>query len=193
MIRIGVDIDSVICNIEDGMLEYIQKNWHPNFQYEDFVDFKVRQNPHLGVECAEALIQVATSAEFLARGTMYPGSREALFALNIHADVHLVTGRYEYELRDTTLTWLQDRVLPFAKIHFTNMSNKLDIISKYNLKAFVEDNPYEIEGILNQFGSLPYGIYCVDRPWNKSLKDKRVSRVGSLREASNLIINRVGG
>lgn len=186
--RVGLDMDSVICNIEDNMLSYVRENWDSEFDFEQFCEFDFSKNPNLSTEAARGLCEVATSSEFLDRATLYSGVNEAIKKLSKIAEIYIVTGRHKERSGLITSAWLKRFELPYKTLFFTDGGSKEPVVDALNIEYFVEDNPYEIQNLIGVCE-----VFCVDRPWNRHLEDKRVNRVKSLNEAIEHIINCIGG
>lgn len=186
--RVGIDIDSVICNIEDNLVKHVIDNWDDSFTIDGFSVFSFSKNENLHPEARKELSRLATDGEFLYKGNVYDDALEAMNKLISKFDIHIITSRPYDKTSTHTMKWLYENKIPFNRVHFSRSGRKCDLMRPHFIKAFIEDNPTEIENILSCVGELPRGLYCVDRPWNRYLNDDRVTRVISLAEAIDLIM-----
>jgi 5'(3')-deoxyribonucleotidase len=202
---IAVDIDSVICNLEEHMAQYVRENYDSSFTVDKFYIFNIEDNKYLSDDCKNGLIRLLYSPDFIYGNEIYPGADEAMNELYKIFDIFLVTSRNKYYLGKETRKWLAKYNIPYNDLYFTKDFKdwstslyrntkiyKFPWLDMLNVDFYIEDYPDEILMASKFFmdSSNPNRkIYCVNRPWNINYEfSDNVVRVDSLKEASILII-----
>lgn len=177
-VSVGIDFDSVICNIEDELVSYIRKNWYSDFKLDDLYEFDFFKNKYFDTKIANDLTRIVKDKTFLYSGLPYVGVVDAMSKLNEFFDVYVVTARYKNESNIVTNSWLDNFGIAYKNVFFTDGGEKYPVVEALDIKYFVEDNPYIIQTLMGLCK-----VYCVIRPWNRYFNDPRVKRVGSLVDA----------
>ena len=186
-----IDIDSVICNIENPIIDYINNEWNVNITYYDMKCFEFDRNPLLSSVVAKYLSNKIKEGKFLYDCLPYNGSVESLTMLNEYFDIMLVTGRYADSSKNETIEWLDKYKIPYNSLYFTDGIRKEGVVSELNAVGFVEDNFDTITMVLRKCGPLEYGIYCVEHPWNEKYFNKYVHKVEKLGYAIDMVLNKL--
>lgn len=192
--RIGLDLDSVICDIDaviDGLLKNkfnLYLDWD-----NDFICYDFMKNPNLTTYIAEYLNESIDNGSMFINPPPYDdvcGGLDLLKKENFYVDI--ITSRH-CNKEHITVSWLKKHNIIYDDIYFSKARNKKYMVRDLNMKAFVEDRFDILNMILEECGPLPYGLIVMDHPWNKKFQSKHVDRVHSFMEACETIIKYKNG
>lgn len=180
--RIGIDIDGVLTNIERFMLDYGIK-----FCYENNIGYKIKDDEYyetkaLGITYEQTEKFWNTYLEFYA--TKYPArdfASEVIRKLKQNNEIYIITARNEEGLPPETYgkmqtmvkQWLIDNNIEYHKLIFTEGS-KLPYCIENEIDIIIEDSPKNIVDISSK---IP--VFCFDNSYNKKLEGKNITRVYS--------------
>lgn len=181
--RIGIDIDGVLTNIETFILDYgtkfcIENNLNLDIEIGHYDENKVF---HWTEEQTlkfwnEYLVYYATKyqpRDFAA---------EIIYKLKKAGhEIYIVTARNEYglteeyhgKMKEMVDKWLNDNAIYYDKIIYTEGSKLPYCIGNY-IEIMIEDNPKQIEDI-----SKKIPVFCFNNEYNKEVKGKNITRVYS--------------
>lgn len=169
-LRVGSDIDGVICNINQSLIrtlieEKIDCDFPDDWTLVD--SMKPFAPPDFWERCRnhkEFWMGMETIEHPLFSPELYCTSRGFADALEI------------------TRQWMMEKKIPLASVYCIgnskgNRANKVPLLRANNIDVFVEDDPEQWAEINRG------GILCVliDRPWNKNI-DAGAFRIGSFSE-----------
>jgi len=191
--RIGFDLDSVICNIDDTINNILKNKFNLYLNWdEDFVCYDFDRNPNLTSYIAEYLSEMVTSGNLFISPQPYDDVHEGLKLIKKYFYIDIITSRYK-EKEDITINWLKKHKITYDDIYFSKARNKKDLVFGLNIKAFVEDRFDILNMILEKCGPLPYGLIIRDQPWNRKFHNEHVDRVNTFLEACETIIRYKNG
>lgn len=90
-------------------------------------------------------------------------------------DIHLVTSRFNPAGKEVLPVWLEEWRLQYSQFHFAKAGEKINVIKDLNPAFIVEDNPHEINILLDG------GYKCyLRRAWYNSEYWEDIESIGSL-------------
>lgn len=188
--KIGIDIDGVLTDIQRFVADYGSK-----FCYENDIDYVVKEDEYdeekaLGLTEEQDEKFWNTYLEFYAK--KYPArdfASEVVKKLKQKHEIYIVTARNEEGLPPETYgtmkqmvkKWLEDHEIEHDKLIFTTGS-KLPYCLENEIDIMIEDAPYNVVDIASK---IP--VLCFDNPYNKNIEGKNITRVYSWYDVLNKI------
>jgi len=191
--RIGFDLDSVICDIDDTIDRILKDKFNLYLDWDkDFTSYGFDRNPNLTSYIAEYLKESVSNGNLFISPQPYGDVHEGLKLLRKDFYIDIITSRH-YDHENITVNWLKKHEIIYDDIYFSRSRNKKDLIFGLNIKAFTEDRFDILNMILEKCGPLPYGLIVRDHPWNRKFRNEHVDRVYSFKEACETIIKHKNG
>ena len=192
--RIGIDIDGVLTDIERFIVDYGTK-------------FCIENNLPIEIEAGyydEAKAFHWTEEQTLKfwneyivfYATKYPirdFASEVIHKLKEEGhEIYIVTARNEYgmpdeyygKMRELVDTWLKENNIYYDKIIYTEGSKLPYCVGNY-VELLIEDSPEQVKNVAEK---LP--VFCFDNQYNKSVDGKNITRVFSWYDVYDKIKNR---
>lgn len=181
--RIGIDIDGVLTNMEQFMIDYATK-----YCYENNLPIKINVSEYDDVKMLNITQEHAIKFwnEYLGYYVMkYPirlFAREIIERLKQEGnEIYIVTARDEYGLPDElygkmselTKEWLKENKIYYDKIFFTGES-KMQIIEENNIDIMIDDAPRNIKELSSK---IP--VLCYNTQYNADIEGENIIRVYS--------------
>jgi len=157
--RIGVDIDGVVCDSYPSWLGELNRHYGKEIKelhsYEMHLLFEVPYEDmnNFFVENVEHLFTVPQPM---------PGVKKALEIIRREHQVYLVTARRPEE-EEITRKWLVAHEIPFDELMMVGDRRKWDVCKEHKLEMFIEDYAGNAIGIAQ--AGLPVIIF--DAPYNR--------------------------
>lgn len=189
--RIGIDIDGVLTNVEQFTIDYKTK-----FCYESNLTYRIKPNEY---DDAKAFcISEENSERFWNKYIKYYATeyRARDFASevikNLKEDAHeiyIVTARNEYgltgedygKMKEFVKEWLKNNNIYYDKIVYTQESKLPYCVGNY-IDIMIEDKPENIKEI-----STKIPVLCYNCSYNAHIKGKNITRVYSWYDIYNKI------
>lgn len=181
--RIGIDIDGVLTDIEKFVADYgtkycVENNLQINITAGEYDEFKTfNWTEEQGIKFwNEYIVYYATK---------YPArdfASEVIKKLKEEGhEIYIVTARNDYglpkeyigKMRDFVAKWLKDNNISYDKIIYTEGSKLPYCVGNY-VEVMIEDNPTNIEEV-----STKIPVLCFDCGYNRNLEGKNITRVYS--------------
>jgi len=189
--RIGIDIDGVLMDIERFMIDYGAKYCTENNlpiniklgEYDECEFFNWTQEEAIKF-WNKYLVHYATkypSREFVS---------EVIHKLKEEGhEIYIVTARNEYglpreyegKMREIVSKWLEDNDIYYDKIIYTEGSKLPYCVGNY-IEVMIEDSPENVKDLSNKVEVL-----CFDCKYNEKLEGKNITRVYSWYDIYNKI------
>ena len=157
--RIGIDIDGVLTNIDQFLFDYYAKFLFDNNVDFSFSKFDYDTNKVFGVTEKIEDDFWDKYLDFYARTEKArPFAAEVIKKLkNDGHEIFIVTKRYACDrddktgkkARKTVTNWLKKNDIYYDKIVFCKSSYKVDEIIQNNIDIMIDDNPKNIESVAN--------------------------------------------
>lgn len=189
--RIGIDIDGVLTNIEEFVADYEVK-----FCYENSLSYRVNLNEY---DDSKALgISSQNCNKFWNKYIKYYATeyRARDFASEVIKklkedghEIYIITARNEYgltgedygKMKQFVREWLEKNNIYYDKIVYTEESKLPYCIGNY-IDIMIEDKPENIKEI-----STKIPVLCYNCTYNKDIKGKNITRVYSWYDIYNKI------
>jgi uncharacterized HAD superfamily protein len=192
--RVGFDLDSVICDCDKFIDDLLKDKFNLYLDWDnDFICYDFMKNPHLTKYIAEYL------TESIDNGTMFINSKpygDVCGGLDLLKKedlcIDIITSR-PHDKENITINWLKKYNITYDDIYFSKCRNKRYLVCDLNMKAFVDDRFDILNMMLEECGSLPYGLMVMDHPWNRKFHNEHVDRVYSFMEACETIVKYKNG
>jgi uncharacterized protein len=189
--KVAIDLDSVIADTEQAILQYLIDEHNLYLDLEDHFHhcFDLERNPYIPQHVHDDLRKLIDNG--------------GLFKLDIpphtyaehgigklvreNFDVYIITAR-KAKHAQITREWFNKNNLHYDQLILSDKSrNKAHLIKQDNCVALIEDRFDVITDVL-KLGQLKYGLFIVDRPWNRRYYHPDVVRVNSMHEACDQIV-----
>ncbi len=191
---VGVDLDNVICNTSMFIDELLKNKFNLYLDWDnDFVCYDFVRNTSLTKYIGEYLVESVDNGTMFINSLPYGDVCEGLNLLkkeNFYIDI--ITSRPNGK-EHMTINWLKKYNIIYDDIYFSRARDKKHLARGLNMKAFVEDRFDILNMVLEECGSLAYGLMIIDHPWNRKFHNKHVDRVYSFMEACETIIKYKNG
>ena len=190
--KIGIDIDGCIVDIERFILDYGVK-----FCYENNIKYHIKEDEYyegraLGI--SEDNVEKFWNKYLVYYATKYPVrefAEEVIKKLNEKNEIYIITARNEEGLppeayglmQKMVKDWLETQKIKYDKLIFAKGS-KLPYCLENEIDIIIEDSPKNIQEI-----STKVPVLCFDNTYNKSVEGKNVTRVYSWYDVLNKIEN----
>lgn len=181
--RIGIDIDGVLTNMEQFMLDYATK-----YCYEKNLSIKLNIKEYDDVKMLNI-----TKEQVIKFWNTYLGEYVINYPVRLFAkdvidklkkegnEIYIITARDEYGLPDElygkmselTKQWLNKNEIYYDKIFFTGKS-KMQIIEENNIDIMIDDAPRNINELSSK---IP--VLCYNTQYNADIEGKNIIRVYS--------------
>ena len=182
--RIGFDLDEVLCNIIDTLLDSIYHNFGLRFdidvfQHYDFYSNSYTPDVELNTQIADKLVEMVDKKDKLYDAP--PPYKEMIDVLkSLHQEgheVHIVTARHA-SCYDLTVSWLSKEDVPYDSLSLTGLrSCKGATLKALGLDYFIDDHTDNVESAIDADKNLHGKIFLVDKPWNRWYNDHRAVRI----------------
>ena len=193
--RIGVDIDEVLCPFTEPYMEFFNKRHGTRLTKEDFVHYNFDEIT--GVPLAECVrtCEAWSKAGHTSEMTPYPDALPALRKLKARGhELFVVSGRHAFS-HAATREWLE-RHFPgiFTGVSFISFrshdgdtTSKADRCRELGVRVLIEDDPHYIDEC--RAAGIP--IILLAQPWNRAIKADAAVRLAKdwddiLREIESL-------
>ena len=181
--RIGIDIDGVLTNIEQFIVDYgtkycVENNLPINIKAGEYDEFKTfNWSEEQGIKFWNKYI--------VYYATKYPArefAAEVIQKLKEEGnEIYLITARNDYgvpkedigKMRDFVAQWLKDNNICYDKIIYTEGSKLPYCVGNY-IEIMIEDCPENVKDISTK---LP--VLCFDCQYNKNIEGENIIRVYS--------------
>lgn len=175
--RIGIDIDGVLVDIERFMIDYGTKYcYENNISYYVEEEYDVEKAFNIPIEEADKMWKKII--EFYV--TKYPirfFAKEVIDSLKENNEIYIITARNDEELygkmEEFTKKWLSDNEVKYDKLIFTKGS-KLPYCIENGIDIMIEDSPKNIKDISSK---LP--VLCFNCSYNRNVEGENITRVYS--------------
>ena len=189
--RIGIDIDGVLTNIERFIVDYGTK-----FCIENNLPIEIETGCYDETEAfhwTEEQTLKFWNEYLVYYATKYPArdfASEVIHKLKEEGhEIYIVTARNEYgmpneyygKMRELVDLWLKDNDICYDKIIYTEGSKLPYCVGNY-VELLIEDSPEQIKNVAEK---LP--VFCFDNQYNKSVDGKNITRVFSWYDVYNKI------
>lgn len=182
--RIGIDIDGVLTNIEQFLLDYLSK-----YCVENGISFSIHNDICYDVHKVFAITKEQEQdfwkeyLEFYAKEEKArPFAKDIINRLKKEGnEIYIITARMFTNqndemgemMRNLVKEWLMENEICYNKLVFSKASSerKIKEILEEKIDVMIEDNPQNIYDI-----SLHIPVICYDTTYNRECKGKNIMR-----------------
>jgi len=187
--KIGIDIDEVVTDTFSEVLKFHNLKKGTSFKKEEMHDYRMWAS----FPCTREEIEKSLS-EMISEGHIekYLPIEESLESINLlrkNHELFFITARPENH-KEQTFNWfdknipsLRDKIF-FSEDHFNGKGNaKFKICQEKDIKIMLEDSPNDAL----QCAQIGIKVILFDKPWNKSISHRNITRVSGWKEALGVI------
>jgi len=194
--RIGIDLDEVLCEFVQGLIKFHNFKYGSNLVFEDFFSFSFEKV--WGGSFEEVLVKIGEYHEssFFLNIVPVNGAIDSVNELRKTHDLFIITARW-HSVRDKTLTWLNKYFDgAFKDVVFVNHwakeggeKSKGDVCDELDLDLFIDDfAPYAVDCYRKRKSGSFRKVILFNKPWNKNEELPRgIIRVNSWAECVHSI------
>lgn len=194
--RIGIDIDGVLTNIDQFVIDYISK-----YCVENHIDYKIGERNYDYCKT----FQISKEAEmnfwelslenYAIQEKARPFAAEVIEKLKRDGhEIYIITARWlsnredsiGEKMRNLVKNWLQENKIFYDKLIFSKATKerKIDEIMEYKIDLMIEDAPNNINELANY---IP--VICYHAEYNKDCMGDKIIRCYSWYDIYHKIIN----
>lgn len=194
--RIGIDIDGVLTDIERFVMNYI-----PKYCIENNIEYKVSEsnyNVHKTFNISEEQGNKFWDTyieDYAKNEKARPFASEVIKKLKEDGhEIYIITARWfanrddeiGNRMRETVKNWLCEYKIPYDKLVFSKASNesKASEIAENKIDLMIEDNPNNV----NEISSI-IPVICYHAEYNKKCKGDKITRCYSWYDIYKTISN----
>ncbi len=181
--RIGVDVDGVLTNIEQFELDY-GSEYYINYTNKHLTNPKGYGSCQIfeGTEKEDNLFWRTAIYEYLKEPPRKFASKVLELLKNCGHEIYIITNRIsdlsycditQEQMRKIILKWLKKHKIYYDKLIFSNRT-KLDALKENKIDIMIEDNPKNIKE-----QSEEIKVLCFDARYNSDIEKDNVIRVYS--------------
>ena len=181
--KIGIDIDGVLIDIEKYICDYGTK-----FCYENNLPINIKNVYYDEIQTFNWTPKQAIKfwneylEEYVKNSMPRNFAVEVINKLKENNEIYLITARNEYglpeehkyKMQEFTKKWLEDNKIYYNKLVFKPDKEKLEYCLENNIEIMIEDSPTNIESI-----SKKMKVLCYNCMYNESIKGENITRVYS--------------
>jgi 5'(3')-deoxyribonucleotidase len=166
--RIGVDIDSVVCEMVGPLLKRINKKYNTNFKRNDIKEWNwVFEANGLRIDGETEIHEAMDTLDFILNLPVITGAKEGIDRLSkkLLDEIIFITSRRTC-LKEPTITWIRKNFGDY-KVHFTDDIE--DSKNGYAVDVLIDDAAHHIESFAQKH--RPAIVY--DCPWNRNIRSNQ--------------------
>jgi len=175
--KLGFDIDEVICALCDLANKWLKDNYNIDWTRDDFKSHNLRDNiyvedPKLNEEITERLIEMINDPEIQMTAKPFPNAAKVMrrFRKEGHS-LHFITCR-KIGADKYSIKWLRNYNIPFDTVHHLGHDCDKGLIGRsLNLDCYVDDLEEHLESMYRYKKRWRKGLVLWTRPWNEDSID----------------------
>lgn len=191
--RIGIDVDGVIQDIERFTIDYGTK-----YCYDNNIDFKIDENKYYDTELLGISQENAEKfwnrylVNYVKEYEPRAFAKEVIDILKNDNEIYIITSRDEYgmpkeeygHMQELTKKWFKKNNIYYDKLIFSP-DNKVQICKENNIDIMIEDWDKNIR----ELSEADINVFCFDNSYNRKNVDPSIERVYSWYDVLNKINN----
>ena len=184
--RIGVDIDDVLGDLNQALNRYLFDTRGITLKREDWIRPGLHEITNIERDEAIKTMVEFNNSDYLKGLVPIQGSIAAINELKDYYELILVTARHE-EIDTVTREFIDEHFAgAFRGLHYTKAArhdgskiNKSEICRREDIKVFIDDGAHHAEDCVN----AGIRVFLFDTPWNQEcIAHPLISRVFSWQE-----------
>lgn len=158
-----IDMDNVLCNLQEYAVSKYNKKYGTNYTLEDFNEYDIADT--LGIDNAAKMKEIYADADIYNYLTPIKGAKNALQKfINAGHRVYVVTDAIPCTF-ERKVNWIKNYFPFIDESHIVSMKHKW----LFKCDVMIEDR---LETLIN---GLHYDRICLDYPWNRKVHDEAYS------------------
>lgn len=182
MLKLGFDVDEVICLTLDKVLRYLKDTWDIELSRESVHFFEFHKHPALK-QRYDVVADIHNqfnemSLDFYKDCLPDVDGVKVIRQLNQQGHkIHFISSRPGGAEAKTAI-WLRKHGIPFNSVkHVDKSANKGRVCKNLELDFYIDDHSVCLDSALSFKKSWPNGLLLLDKPWNKDYNNEKVLRV----------------
>ena len=186
--KLGIDLDETIVGIMDPLLIYYKERTGRSIPKEEIYTSHLREIWNCSKEEENNIIRDFYASDHFDNLKLYNGVLESLSKLKENNELYIITSRWgigkdkTHKFLDDNLNGLVSKTF-FTSEHSKEGLKKEEICIKYSISLHIEDDP----NIALKCAESNVKVLLFNRPWNKNLFHKKVTRISSWPEALEIL------
>tara|TARA_Y100000034_G_C6874281_1_gene399565 strand:- start:1080 stop:1640 length:561 start_codon:yes stop_codon:yes gene_type:complete len=182
--KIGVDVDDVLTDFAGDFINFLNKKTGKSFKVSDILADDPLSGAYQGLlpekELDKIFEEFYKTSPYLIM-TLIDGSKDAINKLSKKYELHIITARHN---KPDTIEWINNNFgNVFKTINFREGRKKSDICKELGLNIMIEDSIKYAE----QCANAGIKVLLFDKPWNKELTHKNITRINSWKNISEIM------
>lgn len=189
--RLGIDLDETVVEIMNPLLAYYKEKTGKSILKEEIYTPHLQEIWHCSKEEENDIINGFYASNYFDNLKPYRGVLESLSKLKANNELYIITSRWGLG-KDKTHKFLEDNLngliskIIFTSEHSKEGLKKEEICIKYSIPLHIEDDP----NIALKCAELDVKVLLFNRPWNKSILHKNITRISSWPEVFKTLSNK---
>jgi len=190
IIKIGVDVDGIVANLNDEFLRlanemFYYKNTYPDYpkklkkelRASDITRFDYTECTPLNNGDMKRIFEVVEKEKKLLTLKPLPDAKRVINYLTNFYDLPFATSRANYyaNAKEQTFEWFDKHKIIYSKSNFFFSNKKIELSRKLGISRFIEDRA---ETAL-ELAKNNIDVLLFDYPWNNDPKQKLIQEVNN--------------
>ena len=170
--KIAVDIDDVLGDLNESLINFVKSNYSLNVEREDFTTYDLTEVFSCSQEEVDKRVLEYYATDLITKLEPLDGSEKVVSDLQKDHELIVITARSRF-IEDKTNYWLEKYYPKFSKVFFSQSKiqkgkRKWEIAVDEKVDVIIDDAPHVI------LDAYKKGIFCIlmDTPWNRHIKEK---------------------
>lgn len=174
--RLGFDVDEVICNLADEFEKYLLETYNIDWPIDCFTYFKFsacnfHQDPEMNLKIVEDMNITANDPKFQFKAKPYKEAVKTIRRLKKQGhSVHFITNR-PVDNTEATVEWFRKKKIPYDTLDVIGGYEKGMVGRALNLDFYLDDLETHLESMYKHKSRWRKGLGLFTRPWNKNSID----------------------
>jgi len=186
IIKIGIDVDGVVANLNDKLLElanemyfypngYYHKKLEKKLKASDIITFDYTECTQLNNEDMKEIFKVLETEKALLELKPLQDAQKVINYLHHFFDLYFITSRAKYyaNAEEQTFEWFDNNKIIYSKSNFFFDNKKPGLAKKLGISKFIEDRA---ETAL-ELAENNIDVLLLNYPWNNDLKQKLIQKI----------------
>jgi len=180
--RIGVDIDDVLIELQKEVARLYNKKYDNKFSFKDFTSSCFWTCMDVSKKGYFDMLKGFAGMDFLIEPPLVEDSQEIVNLLSKSHNLFCVTARPK-DIREITEEFLENKFPEFEEVFFSgdvfgDSDSKAEICIKKKIDIMIED----LEDVALDCASKGINVLLMDKPWNQDVSHENIIRVRNWEE-----------
>ncbi len=189
-LKIGVDIDEVVCSFVKPFLNFCEEKLQRKIPYESVSDFLFEDSLKISPKEILFLMEEFPKTKYFNEMQIVEGAVESLKKLAEENEIYFITARPD-DIKEQTKIFLRSHFssfpfsIYFAGDSFGGKKNKFEICKELGVSILIEDR----RRTALECATNGIKVFLMDKPWNQSCEHQDIIRVTKWREILENLLN----